>query len=360
MYESFFQLATAPFSLVSDPGCIHLTPLFKDVMRQLVYGVLERRGCIALTADPGLGKTTALRALSDCLAESNAQISTISTPTITAPEFLELLMLNFGLQEISDSKARRLRALEDFLVRSDASDRVSVLIVDEAHKLSDEVLEEIRLLSNFEAGSRKLLQVVLAGQTELNDRLNQPDLWHFKQRISTRLSLRKLDRDSVDDYLRFRWKEAGGTIFPFTEDAIDAIAAWSTGVPRIINNIGHNSLLTAFSETMKIVNIEVVREACIDLQIAMPPVPRRVARPKVPPQIVEEVQEIPKVEEILKVEEIPRVDEIPLVESPVAEPVFLAPEESKRNASSLFEKWRQSDRPTRRSKTSILSLDEPA
>ena len=351
MYESFFQLATAPFSLVSDPGCIHLTPLFKDVMRQLVYGVLERRGCIALTADPGLGKTTALRALSDCLAEANAQVSTISTPTITPPEFLELLMLNFGIQEISTSKARRLRALEDFLVRSDASDRVSALIVDEAHKLSDDVLEEIRLLSNFEAGNRKLLQVVLAGQTELNDRLSHPDLWHFKQRISTRLSLRKLDRDSVDDYLRFRWKEAGGTIFPFTEDAIDAIAAWSGGVPRIINNISHNALLTAFAETMNIVNIGVVREACIDLEIAMPPVPRRLTRPTVPP---------PKIEEIPQLEEIPRLEEFPLVEPPLAEAVFLAPEESKRNASSLFEKWRRSDRPTRRSKTSILSLDEPA
>ena len=122
MYESFFQLTKAPFSLVSDPGCIHVTAKVRDVLRTLVYGVLERRGCLALIADPGLGKTTLLRSLGDFLIDSNAQSSTILTPTVSPSEFLELLMLNFGIQDIPDSKARRLRILERFLMEADEKD----------------------------------------------------------------------------------------------------------------------------------------------------------------------------------------------------------------------------------------------
>src|SRR5262245_49603399 len=149
MYESFFQLTKAPFSLVSDPGCLHVTPMIKNVMRTLAYGILERRGCLVLVAEPGLGKTTVVRALCDHLLDSNVQSSIISTSMVTSSEFLELLMVSFGIQDVPESKARRLKILEQFLIRSDEADRVSVLVVDEAHTVSDEVLEEIRLLSNL-------------------------------------------------------------------------------------------------------------------------------------------------------------------------------------------------------------------
>lgn len=270
MYESFFQLTKAPFSLVSDPGCIHVTPKVRDVLRTLVYGVLERRGCLALIADPGLGKTTLLRSLGDFLIDSNAQSSTILTPTVSPSEFLELLMLNFGIEEIPDSKARRLRILEKFLIEADERDVVSALIVDEAHKLGDELLEEIRLLGNFESGNRKLLQIVLAGQSELNDRLSRPDLWQFKQRISARLTLTPLDRQSVADYVRFRWAEAGESPLPFNDSAMRAIAAWSSGVPRMINIICHNALQMAHSQNRKTVDHGMIEEASLELALPVP------------------------------------------------------------------------------------------
>jgi general secretion pathway protein A len=276
MYERFFQLTKMPFPLVSDPECIHLTAQHESVIRGLVFAVLERRGYLVLTGEAGLGKTTALRALAALLIESEVQASVILTPTLTSSEFLELLMLNFGFNEIPASKARRLRLLESFLIHSDAAGRVAALIVDEAHQLSEELLEEIRLLGNFEASGR-LLQIVLAGQTELNDRLNLPQMWHLKQRIATRLSLSRLDRGAVEEYMRFRWDEAGGaSFFPFTDVAVDAVAAWSYGIPRLINSICDNALLIAFSETTRTVDFEMILEASVELML---PTPRVAPRP---------------------------------------------------------------------------------
>ncbi len=347
MYESFFQLTKPPFSLVSDPGCVHITDRVKDVLRSLIYGVLDRRGCIALIAEPGLGKTTMLRSLCELLQESNSQSSMILTPTVSPDEFLELAMLNFGIQDIPVSKARRLKILENFLAVSNEADKVCVLIIDEAHKLSNEVLEEVRLLSNFEEGNRKLLQIVLAGQNELNDRLSQPDLWQFKQRIATRVTLHRLNRETVGDYIQFRWSQAGESAFPFSETAVDAVAAWSRGVPRMINIICHNSLQIAYGESMRTLDAGVIHEACIEL--ALPPPAMGYAKLAANQAISDPA---------VRVEPNPPLAEaIPGVEAS-DESVHKAPE-------SWFRKlWRgggggADSRPSR-AKTSILSLEDHA
>ena len=289
MYEKFFALTKAPFSLVPDPDCIHLTAQHADAISGLAFAVLERKGYLALTAEAGLGKTTALRALSQLLAESNVESSVIFAPTLTSSEFLELAMLNFGFRDIPTSKAQRLKLLEEFLLRSDAEGKVVALIVDEAHQLSPELLEEVRLLGNFESSSRKLLQILLVGQNELNDRLNLPQLWQLKQRITIRLSLRRLDREAVEDYIRFRWGKAGGSEpIPFSSAALDGIAAWSNGIPRLINVICDNALLIAFSSTSDTIDIQTVREACEELSLPTPNITRQSpsfagARPAQPP-----------------------------------------------------------------------------
>ena len=271
MYESFFSLTKTPFSLVPDPESVQLTAQHADAIRGLAFGVLERRGYLVLTGEAGLGKTTAVRALSQLLTESNVDFSIIPAPTFTASEFLESVMLNFGFSDISPSKAQRLRLLEEFLVQSDAAGRVLALIVDEAHQLSPELLEEVRLLGNFESASGKLLQIVLVGQPELNDRLNLPQLWSLKQRINIRLSLRRFDREAVEEYIRFQWKQAGGTErIPFSDAAIDAVARWSNGAPRLINSICDRALLIAFSETSATVDLQAVRDACEDLALPLP------------------------------------------------------------------------------------------
>ncbi len=274
MYERFFGLTKPPFSLVSDPSCIHLTAQHAGVIRLLALGVLERKGYLVLTGEAGLGKTTALRALSQVLSESSADACLIFAPTLSGAEFLEMVLLNFGLKDIPPSKARRLKLLEELLLRSDAEGRVAALVVDEAHQLSPELLEELRLLGNFEALDHRLLQIVLVGQEQLNDQLNLPELWQFKQRISVRLSLRRLDPTGVEEYIRFRWAHAGGVVEPpFDGPALDAIATWSLGIPRLINNICDKALLIAFSETSRYVTAPMVREACEELLLPTPVIP---------------------------------------------------------------------------------------
>ncbi len=341
MYERFFQLTKTPFSLVSDPDFIHLTAQHESAIRGLAFAVLERRGYLVLTGEAGLGKTTALRALSEILVESNVQSSVILTPTLTSSEFLELLMLNFGFKEIPVSKARRLKLLEEFLIRTDAEGRLSALIVDEAHQLSDELLEEIRLLGNFEAGDHKLLQIVLAGQSEFDARLNLPQLWHLKQRIAIRLSLRRLNRESVEEYVQYRWSAAGGvSFFPCSDDAMDAVAAWSCGIPRLINTICDNALLIAFSETIRLLDVEIIREACIDLTLPTPAVVSlpRAFEPAPTTTSPAEQNALPVAAQLQP--------ETPPYDIPAPRPSFL-------------NRWRRRPLPATGSKTSIFSLNEP-
>lgn len=276
MYEKFFALTKTPFSLVPDSECVYLTAQHAGAISGLAFGVLARKGYLVLTAEAGLGKTTSLRSLAQLLIESNVDSSLILTPTLTASEFLELVLLNFGFKHVPVSKAQRLKLLEEFLIDSDAEGRVLALIVDEAHQLSPEVLEEVRLLGNFEGEDRKLLQIVLVGQNELNDRLNLPELWQLKQRIAIRLSLRRLDREAVEEYIRFRWAKAGGDgPIPFSGTALDGIAAWSNGIPRLINVICDNALLIAFAETSRTVDIQMIREACEELLFPTPTIAPR-------------------------------------------------------------------------------------
>jgi len=275
MYEKFFNLHRTPFSMVPDSDCVHVTGQHADVISGAVFGILERRGCVVLTGEAGLGKTTALRAISELLADSNAHTSIISHPTLDASEFLELTMLNFGIPQVAASKAQRLKVLEKFLTTADAAGNVSVLIVDEAHKLPPDALEEVRLLGNFETGNHKLLQILLVGQNELNTRLDLPELWQLKQRIAFRLSLNRLNHDGVEDYMAFRWTKAGGGELPFDADAVDSIAAWSHGIPRVINAICDNSLMLALSDSVRNIGVELIQEVCRDLHLATPPVPRR-------------------------------------------------------------------------------------
>ena len=349
MYEKYFALTKAPFSLVPDPDCIHLTTQHADAISGLAFGVLERKGYLALTAEAGLGKTTALRALSGVLAESNVASSVIFAPTLTAPEFLELAMLNFGFRDLPQSKAQRLKLLEEFLVRSDAGGKVLALIVDEAHQLSPELLEEVRLLGNFESADRKLLQIVLAGQEQLNDRLNLPELWQLKQRIAIRLSLRRLDREGVGEYIRFRWSKAGGAQpAPFSDASLDGIAAWSNGIPRLINTICDNALLIAFSEMNRLVDIKTVRDACEELSLPTPAFSRNSpsfpgARPLTLPE-----------------EPIP----VPVSSEAAAPPQPEVPVNGSAGShASLLRRWfRTADNQARqpsRSKSGILSLKEP-
>ena len=280
MYENVFRLQRSPFRMVPDQDCLHLTGQHADVISGAVFGILEHKGFVVLTGEAGVGKTTAIRAVMGMLAESKAEISLISHPTLSAEDFLELALLNFGMSSVASSKAQRLKALESFVTLADTDGRVCVLIVDEAHKLPPDALEEIRLLGNLQTNTRKLLQILLVGQNELNTRLDLPELWQLKQRVAFRLNLNCLDREGVEQYIRFRWTNAGGAELPFEAAALDGIAKWSNGVPRLVNAICDNALMLALSETSRIIRVQHVQLVCQDLHLATPALPMRMEQEK--------------------------------------------------------------------------------
>jgi general secretion pathway protein A len=288
MYNQFFGLQRAPFDLTPDPEFLYLSAQHRDALAGLTYAILARKGFVVLTGNAGTGKTTLLSRILEYLPLSRIQSSVIVHPTLTPSEFLEAILLDFGFKDISPSKAQRISALRRFLWRGHQEGKITALIVDEAHKLSLEVLEEIRLLGNFESAKEKLLQIVLVGQGELDDLLNSENLRQFKQRISVRLAIEPLSGTEIERYIQHRWMKAGGSEAPFTADAMAAIAQASQGVPRVINLLCDSTLMQAFGEESASVEVRHVLAVCRELQFAEPlPKITAVAEPPAPAPPVE-------------------------------------------------------------------------
>jgi general secretion pathway protein A len=273
MYNEFFGLRKSPFSLTPDPAFLFLTEQHREALCGLTYAILQRRGFAVLTGDAGTGKTTLLTRVLQFLPASKLQFSVILNPTLTPSEFLELTLLDFGLTDVPSSKAQRLWKLKSLLLQGHREGKASALIVDEAHKLSPEVLEEIRMLGNFEDSEQKYLQILLVGQTELDKTLNREDLRQLKQRIGLRLSLKPLAPAEVGEYIRHRWLRAGGTDHPFSAEAVEDIASASQGIPRVINALCDNALLAAVASESSRVQESHVREVMADLDLGE--LPRR-------------------------------------------------------------------------------------
>jgi general secretion pathway protein A len=277
-----------------DPRFLFFTPSHREALAGLMYGILNRKGFVSLIGDAGTGKTSLLRRVLDAVTGNK---SLIVSPSVAASEFTKLVMSNFGIEGIPASKADQLVHFEKFLSQSQQEGKLCVLVVDEAQRLSPEVLEEIRMLTNFELPDGKLLQIVLAGQSELRDMLNRPDLWQLKQRIAMRLTLKPLSGvDEVGVYIRHRWMTAGGgDAPPFSAEAIALVARCSTGIPRIVNVLCDNALLLAFAEGSHLVAVEQVRSAATELDLLDP---------------AKEVKEVREVNEVREVKEVNGVNEI--------------------------------------------------
>jgi general secretion pathway protein A len=246
MYEEFFHLRKSPFGMNPDPGCLYMTASHREAFASLLYAISSHKGFIVLTGDAGTGKTSLLRAL--IKVADSASFSVILTPTLSADEFLELALLDFGVPNPPASKAQRIVRLQELLLEMRLSGKSPVLVVDEAQKLSPEVLEEIRLLTNFETTEQKLLQIVLVGQNDLTSTLNRHDLRQLKQRIEVRMTLKPLSSADLKGYLNHRWQHAGGeTPLPFTAEAIALVGNFSHGIPRVVNAICDNALLLAYA-----------------------------------------------------------------------------------------------------------------
>jgi general secretion pathway protein A len=270
MYEKYFGLASNPFSMTPDPSMLFMTSTHREALAGLAYAILERKGFVALTGEAGTGKTSLLARTLTVLPKTRVVSSVILNPSLSVNEFLEMMLLDFGFRDVAESKARRLLAFQEFLLRTQGAGQIAVLVVDEAHKLTPLLLEEIRLLSNLEFPGTKLLQIVLAGQPELIDVLNRPDLRQLNQRVSVRLSIGLLKPSEIPHYIALRWYKSASTTPPFSEGSYREIASWSRGIPRLVNSICDNALMLAFAETSPKVEPSHVTEASKDLSLADP------------------------------------------------------------------------------------------
>jgi general secretion pathway protein A len=263
MYASFFGLNEKPFSITPDPRYLFLSERHAEALAHLVYGINEAGGFIQLTGEVGTGKTTVVRSLL-AQAPKHAEIALILNPRMTPPEFLLAICEELGIT-VPAASAASLKDLVDLLSRhllkAHADGKRIVLVVDEAQNLAPEVLEQVRLLTNLETETQKLLQIILIGQPELRELLGRTELRQLAQRITGRYHLDPLSGDEAAAYVRHRLRVAGATREIFTNGAMREIQRLSGGVPRLINIICDRALLGAFTEDRHVAGASVIRRA---------------------------------------------------------------------------------------------------
>src|SRR3974377_658257 len=267
MYLSFFGLNEKPFAITPDPRYLFLSERHAEALAHLLYGINEAGGFVQLTGEVGTGKTTIVRSL---LAETpkNAEIALILNPKMTAPEFLLTICEELGIG-VPDSALGSLKDLVDilseYLLRAHAAGHRVVLVVDEAQNLSPEVLEQVRLLTNLETNTQKLLQIILIGQPELRELLARNELRQLAQRITGRYHLDPLPREETSAYVRHRLRVAGATNEICTPGALREVHRLAQGIPRIINVICDRALLGAYTKDVHRVTGSLVRRAASEV-----------------------------------------------------------------------------------------------
>jgi general secretion pathway protein A len=263
MYKAYFQLAHNPFDLTPDPTCFVPTERHNETLASLYYGVRRHKGFVVVTGEVGTGKTLLLRCLLRLLEESkDIAYAYIFNSRLSSTEFLQYMLLDLGLPTAGKNKCEMLFDLSQFLVSRSSRQMTTILIVDEAHLLSDELLEEVRLLSNLETYDDKLLQIVLVGQPELDEKLDSKGLRQLKQRIALRTHLGPLSFEETQRYIEHRLEVAGAgsnASTLFSPKAVAMVYRFSRGFPRLINTICENSLITAYARQASSISPEIVK-----------------------------------------------------------------------------------------------------
>jgi general secretion pathway protein A len=281
MYKAFFNLTRNPFDLTPDPTCFVPTKRHNEALAALYYGVRRHKGFVVVTGEVGTGKTLLLRCLLRLLEESkDIAYAYLFNGRLTPTEFLQYILTDFGVPAAGKSKYELLLDLGQFLISRGSKKMTTVLIVDEAHHLSADILEEVRLLSNLETTDDKLLQIVLVGQPELDEKLDSVGLRQLKQRIAVRTQLGPLDADETKRYIEQRLQIAGADaqaspLFP--DETIAAVHHYSRGLPRLINTICENALLSAYARQSHSVTADIIADVAQEfrLDVASTPEPER-------------------------------------------------------------------------------------
>jgi len=266
VYLDYYGLTEPPFDITPNPRFLFYSAKHREAYNHLLYGIRERKGFVQLTGEVGAGKTTLCRALLEKL-DSHFSTALILNPVLSANELMKAIATEFGLTVAGKDRLDTLATLNDFLLKQTAAGRETVLIVDEAQNLTEDLLEQVRLISNLETDDRKLLQIVLMGQPELRDRLNSPRLKQLRQRITVRYHLKALTRMEVGQYIQHRLALAGSSGMPaFTGPAVWRVFGYSKGVPRLVNAVCDKALLAGFVERSYRVNYRMIGRAIRELE----------------------------------------------------------------------------------------------
>jgi len=268
MYKSFYGLKESPFNLTPDPQFIYLGENHREALAQLVYGVKEKKGFIVLTGEVGTGKTTLIHYILDKLdGIDHTKTAFLFNPKLSVHDFFAYILKDLGVDGHGSTKADYLHIFHQKLLQAYQNGERVILFIDEAQGLNAELLEEVRLLSNLETSKSKLLQIVLVGQPELNKTLLQPEFRQLKQRINLRYHLRALSEKETKEYVEKRLKIAGAVKPIFTKKAIKEVYRRSGGIPRLINILCDNSLLSGYATEQEIIGKKMVKEAARDLNL---------------------------------------------------------------------------------------------
>jgi general secretion pathway protein A len=263
MYKAHFGLTRNPFDLTPDPRCFVSTERHNEALAALYYGVRQHKGIVVVTGEVGTGKTMLLRCLLRLLKDSkDIGYAYVFNNRLTPEEFFQYVLADFGIQARGKNKAELLLELSHFLLSRESQRLTTVLVVDEAHHLSTELLEEIRLLSNLETAEDKLLQILLVGQPELDEKLDTYELRQLKQRIALRARLDRLSPEETRDYIAKRLAIAGANPERdpiFSPESISAVYRYSGGLPRLINTLCENALIGTYAKQFAVVTPEIVR-----------------------------------------------------------------------------------------------------
>ncbi len=271
MYNAFFGFKESPFNLTPDPAFLYRSQQHEEALANLIYGVQSRKGFVVLTGEVGTGKTTMLECLQDFLAAHHIDFAYLFNSRLTVEQFFEMISYDLDLRCSKPTKTEVLIALNQLLLQNANEGRTTVLIVDEAHNLEWDVLEEVRLLGNLENRRGKLLQIVLAGQPEFDRKLDAPTLRQLKQRIALRCMLQPFRESETFEYIRTRLAKAGmqeQTVF--SPELISEIHVRAQGIPRLINAICDNLLLTSFAMERKSATTEMLDEVSEDMRLEWP------------------------------------------------------------------------------------------
>jgi general secretion pathway protein A len=268
MYKSYYGLKESPFNVNPDPRFLFLTKQIEEALTGLMYGIQTRKGFITLTGEVGTGKTTLINRLLDWLPQRRARTAFLFNSRMNSNQLFDFILAEFDIRCESKSKSQQLMKLNHWLLDRYRTGETVVLIIDEAQNLTYPVLEEIRLLTNLETSTEKLLQIVLSGQPELEEKLKLPQLRQLRQRIMLRCKTSALSKEETQEYITERLKIAGASGDPiFSAPAVDAIHVYSLGIPRVVNLLCEHSLVNGFADQQRPIQSKIVEEVAQEFQL---------------------------------------------------------------------------------------------